>query len=40
MIGDDIEITLLCVEHGKVKIGVSAPPSIKVLRRELWERQP
>ena len=38
MIGNMIEITLLRVEGEKVRPGITAPPSVKVLRRELWER--
>ncbi len=34
-IGDDITITILHVEHGKVKIAVSAPRNIPVFRKEL-----
>ena len=35
MIGDAIEITLLRVEGEKVRLGITAPSSVKVLRREL-----
>jgi carbon storage regulator CsrA len=35
MIGDDIEITVLEVAGAAVKIGISAPRAVKVLRSEL-----
>jgi carbon storage regulator len=35
MIGDDIEITVLEVVGASVKIGISAPRAVKVLRSEL-----
>ena len=35
MIGDDIEITVLEVAGASVRIGISAPRSVKVLRSEL-----
>jgi carbon storage regulator len=39
MIGDDVEITLLQVSRTKVRLGVSAPSTVRVLRRELWDQQ-
>jgi len=38
MIGDDIEITISRIEDGSVKIGVNAPKSITILRKELYEQ--
>jgi carbon storage regulator len=35
MIGDDIEITVLEVAGAAVRIGISAPRSVKVLRSEI-----
>ena len=35
MIGDDIEITLLEIKGDQVKIGISAPKSIPVYRKEV-----
>ena len=35
MIGDDIEITVLGVAGAAVRIGISAPRTVKVLRSEL-----
>ncbi|MBN1073440.1 carbon storage regulator [Clostridium botulinum] len=37
MIGDDIEITVLKLEDGSVKLGISAPRETTILRKELYE---
>jgi carbon storage regulator len=37
MIGDDIVITVLEIDGARVKIGIEAPRSIGVLRREIYE---
>ena len=36
MIGDEIEITVLAVMGEKVRIGISAPRSIPVFRKEVY----
>lgn len=36
LIGDDIEITVVRVEEGNVKLAISAPRSITILRKELY----
>ena len=36
MIGDDIEISVLAVMGEKVRIGIEAPRSVPVFRREVW----
>ncbi len=36
VINDNIVITILAVDGDKVKIGVSAPREVPVLRQELW----
>ncbi len=36
-IGDDIYITVLAVEGDKVKIGISAPREIAIMRGEIFE---
>ena len=38
LIGNDIEITILKIDGGAVKIGITAPKSYKVYRKELYER--
>lgn len=37
MIGDDIEIVINKIEDGSVKIGISAPKDVSILRKELYE---
>jgi carbon storage regulator len=37
LIGEDIEITVVKVEEGAVKLSISAPKSITILRKELYE---
>lgn len=36
-IGDDIEVTVVEVQEGRVKIGIDAPKHVRILRRELLE---
>ncbi len=36
-VGDDIEITITEVSGDKVRVGIQAPKSVKVLRSELTE---
>ncbi|MCE9567372.1 MAG: carbon storage regulator CsrA [Planctomycetes bacterium] len=38
IIGDDIRITVTSIGEGRVKIGISAPPYIKVNRAEIAAR--
>lgn len=37
MIGDDIEVKIIDIKHGQVKIGVVAPRTVKVHRSEVYE---
>jgi carbon storage regulator len=37
VLNDNIIITILGVEGGKVKIGINAPREVVVLREELWQ---
>lgn len=37
LIGDNIEITVLRVDDGNVKIAISAPKSVVILRKELYK---
>ncbi|MBB6696424.1 carbon storage regulator CsrA [Clostridium algidicarnis] len=37
LIGDDIEITVVKTEEGSVKLAISAPKEIKILRKELYD---
>ncbi len=36
MIGDEIEVSVLAVMGEKVRIGIEAPRSIPVFRKEVW----
>lgn len=36
-IGDDVQITVLSVERGRVKLGIEAPSDIHIQRKELRE---
>lgn len=36
MIGDDVTLTILEVGKGQVKIGIAAPPGVKVHREEIY----
>ena len=37
-IGDDIKITILDIRGGQVRIGITAPDTIKVHREEVYQR--
>lgn len=37
-IGEDIVVRILAIERDRVKIGVSAPAHISILREELWDQ--
>ena len=37
VIGDDIEITIVDVRGDKVRLGITAPRSVPVHRREIYE---
>ena len=37
MIGDDVEITIVDVRGDKVRLGINAPRSIAVHRREIYD---
>jgi len=37
MIGDDIEIMIVDIKQDQVKIGIVAPTSIKVYRKEIYD---
>ncbi|MDO4698230.1 MAG: carbon storage regulator CsrA [Pasteurellaceae bacterium] len=38
LIGDDVEITVLSIRGGQVKLGVKAPKEISVHREEIYQR--
>ncbi|MCX6151064.1 MAG: carbon storage regulator CsrA [Ignavibacteriales bacterium] len=37
-IGSDIKITIISVADNQVKVGIEAPPELKILREELYEK--
>ena len=37
MIGEDIEVMLIDIYRGKVRLGITAPKSVPVHRREVYE---
>jgi carbon storage regulator len=37
MVGEDVEIKVLDIQGNKVRLGVTAPTTIKVHRREVYE---
>ena len=37
-IGDDVKITVLDIRGGQVRLGITAPESIKVHREEVYNR--
>lgn len=37
-IGDDIEIKVLEIRNNQVKLGITAPPGISILRNEIYAR--
>jgi len=38
LINEDIEITVLGVDSGQVKLGINAPKDVKVFRKEVYDR--
>lgn len=36
IIGEDIEVTILEVSEGRVKVGIEAPEDINILRKEIY----
>lgn len=37
MIGDDIEITIVDIRGDKIRLGISAPRTVSVHRKEIYE---
>ena len=38
IIGDEVQVKILAVKRGVVRIGISAPKSVAVHRQEVYER--
>ena len=39
LIDENTEIVVLEVKHGKVRLGIQCPESVRILRRELIDRE-
>ena len=37
LIGEDVEITVVKIENGSVKIAINAPKEVGILRKELYK---
>ncbi|MBU5483074.1 carbon storage regulator CsrA [Clostridium sp. MSJ-11] len=37
LIGDDIEITVVKIEDGSVRLAIEAPKNVNILRKELYK---
>ena len=37
LIGNDVEIKVLSISHGQVKLGITAPAHVPVHRREIFD---
>ncbi len=39
-IGDGITVTILEVRQGRVRLGIDAPPCVRIQREEVWVQTP
>ncbi|HKI17101.1 MAG TPA: carbon storage regulator [Isosphaeraceae bacterium] len=39
IIGSDVSITIVRIDRNQVRIGISAPPGVPILRHELLDRR-
>lgn len=37
ILGEDIELTILDIQDGKIKIGIEAPRDVTILRKEVYD---
>jgi carbon storage regulator len=37
LIGEDVELTIIKIENGSVKIAINAPKEVVILRKELYK---
>lgn len=37
VIGDNIKVTIVGVQNGKVRLGIDAPPNVPVHRQEVYD---
>lgn len=38
ILGDNIEVTILDIQDGKIKIGIEAPKDVTILRKEVYDQ--
>jgi carbon storage regulator len=38
VINDNIEVVVVSIEGGQIRLGISAPSSVRIHRKELYER--
>lgn len=38
IIGDSIRVTVLAVQDGQIRVGIAAPPNVKINREEVQKR--
>lgn len=38
MVGDNIEIMVVDIQHNKIQLGISAPKRVSVYRKEIYHR--
>jgi carbon storage regulator len=38
MVGDDVTVTIVAVKANQVRIGISAPKTVTIHRKEVYER--
>jgi carbon storage regulator len=39
IIGSDVSITIVRIDRNQVRIGISAPPGVPILRQELFDKR-
>jgi carbon storage regulator len=39
IIGSDVSITIVRIDRNNVRLGISAPPGVSILRQELFEKR-
>jgi carbon storage regulator len=39
IIGSDVSITIVRIDRNQVRLGISAPPGVSILRQELFDKR-